>query len=149
MSDIISDPRQIDLEQAIAASIKTITRAQAKSLDHKRYFTGKACKHGHVAERRVCDDKCTTCCQVSDAARKPYQLDYRRSHLSTYANYTAAYRKRNPGLDAAYMVAKRATDREEMLAAERGRYAKSPEKFLAKGKLYRNAKPEVFNSRKK
>ena len=34
-----------------------ITRADAKALGLKRYFTGKPCKHGHVAERtmnRIC-----------------------------------------------------------------------------------------------
>lgn len=35
-------------------------RAQAKELGLSRYFTGKPCKHGHVAERRI-EGKCVEC----------------------------------------------------------------------------------------
>ncbi len=38
-----------------------ITYSQAKALGLKRYFTGKPCKHGHVAERCVANCICAEC----------------------------------------------------------------------------------------
>jgi hypothetical protein len=40
--------------------MKIITRSEARALGLKRYFTGKPCKHGHVAERNV-SGNCTEC----------------------------------------------------------------------------------------
>lgn len=44
------------------------TRAEAKEVGSKHYFTGEPCKYGHVAARRVDDCKCVECCK--DRARK-------------------------------------------------------------------------------
>lgn len=41
--------------------MKVVSRREAKRLGLKRYFTGKRCKHGHVAERNPCDGKCVEC----------------------------------------------------------------------------------------
>jgi hypothetical protein len=41
--------------------MEIITRAQAKARGLKRYFTGKPCKRGHVAERFVRNFECVTC----------------------------------------------------------------------------------------
>lgn len=41
--------------------MKIVTRKEAKALGLKRYFTGKACIHGHVTERYVSDVKCVEC----------------------------------------------------------------------------------------
>src|SRR6516162_8367059 len=38
-----------------------IGRAEARALGLKRYFTGKPCKHGHVAERVVSSPDCVQC----------------------------------------------------------------------------------------
>ena len=38
-----------------------ITRDGARALGLKRYFTGKPCTHGHVAERWMSGGKCTVC----------------------------------------------------------------------------------------
>lgn len=38
-----------------------ISRADAKRLGLSRYFTGQACKFGHVCERRVCNGHCLDC----------------------------------------------------------------------------------------
>ena len=32
---------------------RSVQREEAKSLGKKTYFTGKPCKRGHIAERRV------------------------------------------------------------------------------------------------
>lgn len=41
--------------------MKTISRSEAKSRGLKRYFTGKACHRGHVAERFVSVYSCVIC----------------------------------------------------------------------------------------
>src|SRR5690554_5382565 len=37
------------------------TPAEARRIGAKRYFTGKPCKHGHVAERFTSDQSCCAC----------------------------------------------------------------------------------------
>ena len=41
--------------------MKVITRKEAKKNGLKRYFTGKTCKNGHIAERFVCNCECVEC----------------------------------------------------------------------------------------
>ena len=41
--------------------MQIISRAEAKAKGLKRYFTGKPCKHGHVAPRRVFNATCVEC----------------------------------------------------------------------------------------
>ncbi len=43
-----------------------ITRAQAKAQGLKRYFTGKPCKRGHVAEARI-GGGCVECISINNA----------------------------------------------------------------------------------
>lgn len=38
-----------------------ISRSQAKQLNLKRFYTGEPCKNGHIAERRVSDNRCVEC----------------------------------------------------------------------------------------
>ena len=59
-----------------------ITRAEAKALGLKRYFTGKPCKHEHVAERQVSNGKCVECHAEYDNSpeRKAEKATY---HAST------------------------------------------------------------------
>jgi 5-methylcytosine-specific restriction endonuclease McrA len=57
--------------------MQTILRKDAKVKGLKRYFTGKPCKHGHVAERRVSDGKCTKCKEKQDS-------EYFKEYASIY-----------------------------------------------------------------
>src|SRR5689334_5463261 len=43
------------------AGRQIITRAEAKAASLPRYFTGKPCKHGHVAERYTSIKICVSC----------------------------------------------------------------------------------------
>lgn len=53
---------------------KKITRQDAELLRVSRYFTGKACKHGHVCERMVSTHACVGCLKV----RKKYPRHIKR-----------------------------------------------------------------------
>ena len=41
--------------------MKIISRKEAKGLGLSRYFTGKPCKHGHIAERDTGAGRCVEC----------------------------------------------------------------------------------------
>lgn len=41
--------------------MKPITRTEARAAGLKRYFTGKPCKRGHVAERYLKGGMCIEC----------------------------------------------------------------------------------------
>lgn len=49
-----------------------ITRKDALAKGHPRYFTGKACKHGHIAERTVGDHTCVECTRVRMMVNTPH-----------------------------------------------------------------------------
>lgn len=42
-----------------------ISRAEAKALGLKRYFTGMPCKHGHIAEGYVASTNCCVVCKAT------------------------------------------------------------------------------------
>ena len=56
------------------------SKSEAKKLGLKYYFTGKPCKYGHVAERRVCNSTCKECHLIAvkehDKTRSGYFRDY-------------------------------------------------------------------------
>ena len=64
------------------------TRAEAKALGLPRYFTGKSCKHRHVAERKTASGNCFEC----DHARY-------RANRSYYANKHKEWVEANPERD--------------------------------------------------
>jgi hypothetical protein len=47
--------------------MKIISCKQAKQKKLSRYFTGKACIHGHICERRTINKNCVTCCNEKRA----------------------------------------------------------------------------------
>lgn len=51
---------------------RIILREEAKKLGQTWYFTGKPCKHGHIAKRNMVDRSCSRCKSVSRAARRKY-----------------------------------------------------------------------------
>ncbi len=67
-----------------------VLRAEATAKGLPRYFTGKPCKSGHIAERTTKDKRCTTCS----------------------ANWAAKWREKNPGRNAEYSRKWRAADPE-------------------------------------
>jgi hypothetical protein len=66
-----------------------ITRQEAKAQELTRYFTGKPCVHGHVAERLVKNKTCLTCSAISIAKAKA------KNPKKYYAN-AKAWNSRNP-----------------------------------------------------
>jgi len=49
--------------------MKIISRQEAIAQGLTRYFTGESCKHGHIAERQVCNSGCLACCKLRVKAK--------------------------------------------------------------------------------
>jgi len=109
-------------------STPLISRQEAKAQGLKRYFTGKPCKHGHVAERLVLDGNCLGCARIS--AKKG----------------SANYRKNRPEKVNAWLYEKSEEDRRAFWADQaRKQRAKFPEKHKQYGKKhYERNKSELL-----
>lgn len=46
-----------------------VTKSEARNTGLLRYFTGKPCKYGHIAERPVGNGQCVECARISRAQR--------------------------------------------------------------------------------
>jgi 5-methylcytosine-specific restriction endonuclease McrA len=133
----MSEPAKLHRTPGAAA------KAAAREAGLKQYFTGLPCKNGHVTARWVSCGSCIGCQEVTKERLKDYQVEYHRrwraANRESVSSYTAKWRQKNPTAGATYMANRRASQREEMLAAERGRYAKDPARFLAKSNAYLRA----------
>lgn len=101
--------------------MKIVSRADAIGLGLKTYFTGKACPHGHLSERKTSDCGCLDCRRIASKKRrldkgcKPWyateeeRKEGRRRSLQKYANANpeklkksqAAYKEKHPEKRAA------------------------------------------------
>lgn len=76
--------------------MKIISRKEAKELGLKKYFTGKPCKRGHIAERFVSAGRCVECANIHSKKwrqenrelflefRKSWYQDNREKHLDQF-----------------------------------------------------------------
>lgn len=70
-------------------SIRIVTLSEAKETGSRWYFTGKPCKHGHVAKRYILSRMCAEC---GVASSKRWQSD----NYETMMGKVRQYRKENP-----------------------------------------------------
>lgn len=71
------------------------TKTEAKALNLNYYFTGKPCKKGHVAKRRVSNSGCHECRKSVDASRRETP-EYKK-----YMRELQAKRRSNPDVKVA------------------------------------------------
>ena len=114
--------------------MQIITRKEAKEQGLKRYFTGKPCPHGHIAERRCGDGSCLTCALASSKAwheanrekelarqkacyaanREEVRARHKAWYAANYGGMVAprqkAYRANNPQARAANILRTRISD---------------------------------------
>ncbi len=98
-----------------------ITRSDAKLQQQQYYFTGKPCKHGHLALRRTRDGKCKDC-----------DLMYGASWRKENPNAAAEWRKENPD----YAKEKYQENREERLKQSHDWYVVNREHALLNHKKW-------------
>ncbi len=85
------------------------TRRDALELGVERYYTGKPCKLGHVAERSTRNGECIECATIRWQAEQ-------REHPERAAARTAAWRSRNPDYSKNYIKQWRAANPEKAKA---------------------------------
>lgn len=81
-----------------------VTRKQAKALGLVKYFTGKPCPHGHVAERFTCYGQCEACTVKTRNAwyhkNKPRasakNAEWMKANPERKRAINAGWRQRNP-----------------------------------------------------
>ena len=100
---------------------------EAKAQGLKRYFTGKPCKYGHIAERYCSDSYCVAC----NAAR------------------VKAHRRANREENLARQKAWYAANRDKHLARQKACYAADRERVLARLKAYKKANRKELSAREK
>ena len=103
--------------------MKIIFRKQAKSEGLIKYFTGKPCKHAHIAERVTTNGACTACVKLRKAGD---DKKYRVKNLEAIQAYD-----RNR--------ARRAIDPDKLKAAKKRHYEKHKEQILEKMQVHRDA----------
>ncbi len=116
-------------EERRAASIWPASRAAARQIGAKRYFSGVACGRGHVAERLTSSNGCFACLAEMRASftpeRKKYQAEAARA---SYHKDVDASRAKNK--------ARRAADLEKHRAYGRLVYARAGDKIRASWREY-------------
>ena len=108
-------------------AFKPQERAKAKAEGKTRYYTGRPCPHGHVAERAVCNGACVECLSIRQSSKRLqepeaarhkdalYYQKYREKNLLRAANYRAKnpekvaqssrrWQQNNKGKRAAYQM---------------------------------------------
>ena len=131
-----------------------VTLSEARSSGLVRYFSGKPCKHGHIAERYT---NKSSCCECDKRRVRPD--DYRDKRRPYFRVYTAKWREENPDRWRELATASYAKHAEKRRQEKRDIRAKDPEKHRAQlrvsyqnnkaaraadAKAYRQAKPEII-----
>lgn len=104
-----------------------MTRAEAKSAGLLRYFSGKACKNGHVAERQTSNGTCIVCLAEKKARYYAENPEKRKHHNATYYAKNADYVK---ALNADW----RAENADEMLAIRRRHYENNKGIYISRAR---------------
>lgn len=130
-------------DDSIPPNRPIITRRQAKALGLKRYFTGKPCKRGHLAEWGTASGACLDC---------QYERDRRRYHQNPKKKRDRSRGWREQNTEKARETVRRWRDKNQ----ERGRESvrlwkqKNPERVRALGREYRHRlikrDPEYFRT---
>jgi hypothetical protein len=128
---------------------KIITRAEAKALGLKRYFTGKPCKRGHVCERTF-STGCMECHRAYKAANREKMREYHRAYKAAnrekMREYHRAWRAANPEY-AEYYRAWRAANPEKRREYMRQWAAANPGYHRERGRKWYAANAEYQRER--
>ena len=145
-----------------------VTRADAQAAGLTRFYTGKACKHGHLSQRTTANGGCIACnaiaCHAIYAAEGPEKRALRNARTKAWKD---AHREQVRAEGRAYSKANRdranawkAANREEVNAAgrayrqrkpevHRGYYARNKERFRVYAQSYYLTNAEAVKQRVK
>lgn len=127
--------------------MKIISRAEAIAAGLSLYFTGKACRRGHISERRVCSYVCLSCQEVWQMANPDYflkkSLSYKRANPEKNRAQARKWAANNRERVLAN-VAKYAKENKDKVRALQTKWRKNnPAKIRANTQKWRSANPEM------
>jgi hypothetical protein len=118
-----------------------ISRATAKRMGLKTYFTGQPCKRGGVAERKVSSRNC-----LCPACMKPIAQADREYQARRYLEQKAAILERDRQRyqrDREKILSRRSERREHVREAGRRHYANNRSSVLDRRREYRETNPYI------
>ena len=68
-----------------------ISRAEAKAIGYKKYFTGKPCKHGHISERYTNSKHCIDCLKQRNSS--PESIAYFKDYYHRCAKHESGEKR--------------------------------------------------------
>lgn len=130
--------------------MKIITRAEAIKQNLPRYYTGRLCKNGHLAERRVGGHGCVSCIssRTKLATESGYFKEYYQENRENHLARSKVNARNNPESVLKASKAWNARNKDQQ-AAYRAEFYKDPEKkqaFLDKCKEYRTANKAKYQA---
>ncbi len=147
--------------------MKIISRKEAKELGIKTYFTGKPCKHGHVAERHVTSKGCIGCLnhyrennkeKLSESGAKYYAKNKSKKLKYSAKQYQknkdkiikrqAEYRSENVTRERERKATYRANNRDFLRSSHKVWRDNNKEKVHANLLKHRASNPEIYFARR-
>lgn len=128
-----------------------ISKSQAKSLGIKFYFTGKPCKHGHIAERMVSKSTCRECNRVNGLKyykeNKPeislYNKQYREENKEQIATYRKENKERARKANKDYYASNKDSEKKRSKQWYENNYSRIRERRLEYCRIWRMNNPDV------
>lgn len=120
--------------------MKLISRSEAKRIGLKRYFTGAACKHGHVDERTTANGSCLECSRLKGRARDGASREKRRVQAKEWRENNASHVKQYNAARAEAVAEWVKNNKERKAQKDREWVAKNRERSNAHKRKHR-AKP--------
>jgi 5-methylcytosine-specific restriction endonuclease McrA len=121
-----------------------VTRAEARTRELTRFFTGKPCKHGHFSERSTCNGGCIACNAITNIAMYRVESPEKRQrrlvvtlawielHKEERLAYGRDYARANRAKHAAWKVA----NKDQVNALARAARAANPGPANARATRY-------------
>lgn len=131
-------------------SMEIISKKDAKNKELKRYFTGKSCKNGHIAERMVTNGDCVECKRL--ATKRNYEKNkanraayYQRNREKLIKKQQERDAKRKDEIKA-YQQQYREEHREENKAYQKEYYADNSTELKQKSREHYNENLEYYKN---
>lgn len=124
---------------------------EARAAGTKRYFTGIACRKGHVAERYTSGASCVECSrqarlrlQIEQPERlRAYRAKWIAENPEKHREVTRKHHEENPERRRAFRAKWKKDNPEKLRASARKRYAGDPERFAKQRRDWRKSKPQA------
>lgn len=122
-----------------------VSRKEAQAQGLSKYFTGVACRRGHVSERYVAG----ACCECVSERKKELYQERREEVLAYMKVQGAAYRAANPEKRAENSRRWKQNNHERVLLLERARRQRNPEvtRKNSRAHYYRHRERELVRQK--